>query len=123
MDKITKLSQAIRLGSTFRPQCERHLYHHGKQASCALGAAAEAVGLVDWDDWTDCIIGPRPEAVTAAQGALEKRFPELAGMIIGEPPVTPWFGGTDLLRTIVYLNDVAHWSRERISDWLESKGL
>lgn len=43
-DKIKTLSQAIRVGATFRPQCFHSFFDKG--ATCALGAAMEAVGLV-----------------------------------------------------------------------------
>lgn len=48
-DKITKLSQAIRLGATFRPQCVYGYYERG--GSCALGAAAEAIA---GEKYMDC---------------------------------------------------------------------
>lgn len=40
-DKLTKLSAAIRLGSTFRPQCRGRFFQDG--GSCVLGAAYEAI--------------------------------------------------------------------------------
>lgn len=49
MDKIQKLSQAIRLGATFRPQCNGSYFNNGR--SCAIGAAYEAItGLTDVED-------------------------------------------------------------------------
>lgn len=42
-DKIAKLSQAIWLGSTFRPQCKYRFYNKLTETSCVLGAAYEAV--------------------------------------------------------------------------------
>lgn len=46
MDKLKTLSQAIRLGATFRPQCKASYFDNGR--SCAVGAAYEAVtGLSD----------------------------------------------------------------------------
>lgn len=42
--KVLKLSEAIRIGAKKRPQCFGILYQAG--ATCALGAAAEALG---WD--------------------------------------------------------------------------
>lgn len=39
-DKPKTLSQAIRLGATFRPQTRGHIFYDGR--SCAIGAALEA---------------------------------------------------------------------------------
>lgn len=46
--KITKLSQAIRIGAKLRPQGRGQLLYRG--ASCALGAAIEGMGLTPCDD-------------------------------------------------------------------------
>jgi hypothetical protein len=53
MDKITKLSQAIRLGATFHPQCQQSFFRYAShrsrdlgniESSCARGAAWLALG-------------------------------------------------------------------------------
>jgi hypothetical protein len=41
-EEITKLSEAIRIGATKRPQCTGDYFDNG--GSCALGAAWEAMG-------------------------------------------------------------------------------
>jgi hypothetical protein len=104
MDKIRRLSDAIRLGATFRPQCIGHLFRDGK--SCALGAAYEAVN--------NSITGPRKANV------LMRRFPALKEKV--RHPLTS--GITDKLVCVIpSLNDAHRWTRERIADWLESIGL
>jgi len=60
-----KLSEAIRIGARLRPQCRETFFWRG--ASCALGAAAEAIGgytderfPTDWESFfgaPDDIIG------------------------------------------------------------------
>lgn len=92
-DKIKKLSDAIRLGATFRPQCTER-YFKGK-GSCALGAAAEAVGI-------SSPIG----------GKLYARFPELHCVELN---------GRALWSKITQLNDSGS-TREQIADWLASIG-
>lgn len=94
MDKITKLSQAIRLGSTFRPQAFGGLYVAG--GSCALGAAAEALHI-------KC-----GSLSSKAAKAIIKRFPKV--------PFTT-------LQLVIQLNDRMRLSREQIADWLENQGL
>jgi hypothetical protein len=103
-DKIKTLSAAIRLGATFRPQCYGSMFEHGK--SCALGAAAEALGIPTHSS-REFIDGIRP------------RF--------GEPiPVTCPMGGCSFHwnheEVAVHLNDDHMWTREQIADWLEGQG-
>lgn len=99
-DKLTKLSQAIRLGATFRPQCTGAYFLHQMEdpkdiRSCAVGAAFEAVtGRTDIKN-------------TEEVNELYKRF-GMACMPIHEQ--------------IVKANDYGV-SRETIACWLESKGL
>ena len=98
MDKITKLSDAIRLGATFRPQCKVMLFNRGK--SCALGAAAEALGYT----WAE---------------ELKARFPDL-----GRPMKHPMGERARNLWDIISdLNDNHDWTREQISSWLAAQGL
>ncbi len=98
-DKIKKLSDAIRLGATFRPQCFSEFFAEG--GSCALGAAKEAVGAIH-------------------PFCLSERFPALAYNV--EHPVTASRFKCDLYHTITNLNDVFGWTRERIADWVASIG-
>ena len=92
-DKIKTLSQAIRLGATFRPQCTGGFFEDGK--SCALGAAIEA------------LTGVNTEPDISVQGFLLDRFPAVQ----------------EVLFEIPIMNDRHGWSRESIADWLEAQGL
>jgi hypothetical protein len=114
-DKIKTLSDAMLLGSTFRKQSYTAFYNYGR--SCALGAAAEAIGIN--------IVDPD----TSITDTLHKRFP-----ILTEPQDDPivcpakrcrytkdCFSAIDYI--VVHLNDDHHWKRERIAAWLQTKGL
>jgi hypothetical protein len=97
-DKITKLSQAIRLGATFRPQCRGLLFTHkfGDVRSCAMGAAWEAItGTAEYVD------------LVKAKRILMKRF-----------DVTD-----SCIEDIQERNDQLGQTREQIADWLEAQGL
>lgn len=97
-DKIKTLSQAIRLGATFRPQCRFSLFLDGK--SCALGAAFEALtGVGDTD-------GYMKADVQSAGTLFQQRF--------GSPN---W-----LLKEVEARNDSGS-TREDVAAWLESQGL
>ena len=103
-----KLSEAIRLGSLLQPQ-GRGGYETNK--SCALQAAAQAVGIpgfsVPWDE-------------------LRQEFPILS--VVVPPPdqagCQPWSSTLGLIDIIWRLNDGTPenkpWSRERIADWVET---
>lgn len=98
MDKLTKLSQAIRLGATFRPQCVRASGTVGKngelESTCALGAAMEAIG-----------VSPLDTSILPLDALA--RF-----------KLEPFVCGAIILR-----NDLLGWTREQIADWLEQQGL
>ncbi len=93
-DKFKKLSQAIRLGATFHPQCITYYRvkdMEGKTiATCALGAAMEA-------------LGPR----SVGKSNIMERFPEISNNLCDE---------------IIKRNDRLYQTREQIADWLESQG-
>lgn len=94
-DKIKKLSQAIRLGATFRPQCWGSYFalKDGKiTESCAIGAAGEA------------LFGE-----SAAQPLLGGAVMERLGL------------SQNIIRQVVCLNDTGD-TREQIADWLEAQG-
>ena len=95
MDKIKKLSQAIRLGATFRPQCTGEF--SDSVGTCALGAAMEAVGL---------------EPKMCYYKELRRRFPVLGNS----------YWSFTLAGKITRLNDNGQ-TREQIADWLEAQGL
>lgn len=93
-DKIKTLSQAIRLGATFRPQSRECYFHHhadGSVSSCALGAAIEAVTGHTIDN----------------MDIIRQRFEV----------------GARLENEIVNMNDKQGMTREAIADLLESQGL
>jgi len=94
MDKISKLSQAIRLGATFRPQCRRS-YFDKDGGSCAVGAAYEVV--TGKSDPLDGTVGT----------VLNKRFDLPDGV----------------LSKVIFKNDHMGMTREQIADCLEEAGL
>ena len=93
-DKIKTLSQAIRLGATFHPQCFYSFHQYDPydsskiEGTCALGAASDAVGI--------------------EPNRLRKRFPEVSGNIFYD---------------IIRMNDTEKKTREQIATWLEEQGL
>jgi len=93
-------SEAIRLGSMLKPQGKGLLSSFPDHAkTCAMGAAAEAVGV------TEC-----------AHYSLGNIFPVLKEEIShpeqeGIKCKVSW--------AIWQLNDMYDWSRERIADWVE----
>lgn len=98
------LSEAIRLGAMLKPQGFRSMASYASShATCALGAAADALGL-------------------ACGTALDLRYPWLSKRIEGCD-----VGGTHrcreietLLETVWHLNDQHRWTREQIADWVET---
>ncbi len=95
MDKITSLSQAIRLGSTFYPQCKNYYVNYENKvikATCSLGAAGLAVNI---------------DAGKIDLEAIEKRFPDIP---------------RGILSSVISLNDFNDKSYEEIVIWLEKQG-
>lgn len=94
--KITKLSDAIRIGSALRPQCTGAMFKGG--GSCALGAAYEALFGYPGDE---------PESDVGRLYRIKERvlvpFDAFSGI------------GT-------YRNDNG-WTREAVADWLEALGF
>jgi hypothetical protein len=102
-----KLSEAIRLGSALRKQAFDAYFVDSR--SCAIGAAAEAMG---------CAYGDRPSA-----HMLLHHFPAL--LYTSTYPCGCNFedqqGLVSLVETIIiHLNDRHHWTRERIATWIET---
>lgn len=91
--KITKLSEAIRIGARLRPQCVGEYFMDGR--SCAYGAAWEAMGRLPYEKM--------PAAVTQVCEELGFYVP------------------LDVAVKVYSLND-SGWTRERIADWLEGAG-
>lgn len=110
MDTLT-LSDAILKGATLRPQ-GRAAYFSPNEfdivASCALGAAFEAV------------TGRREHLFdTTIIGTLEEHWPSLDQDIVH--PISHFH--RPLWDVITDLNDLAGWSREQIAAWLKEKDL
>lgn len=93
--KVFKLSEAIRVGAKLRPQCFGFLFRDG--ASCALGAAYEALGGIPIDG-------------DASDPAYCKIYDQLEGRF-----------GSDICYEAHDRNDRGA-SREAVADWLESEG-
>lgn len=103
-----KLSEAIRLGAMLRPQqAFRTLFDPETGASCALGAAAEAMGLLDTTQW-NAFVG-------TGKGPPEWKW-------IAERPYRRCPVGCarrdDVQELVIHLNNVHRWTRERIADWV-----
>ena len=93
------LSEAIRLGATLGPQT-RHFSIASGGASCALGAAARAIGLI------------RTDYQSLTYDTLQRAFPVFQGD-----------SGWRLMRNITELNDLLYLSREEIADWIVENGF
>lgn len=93
-----KLSEAIRIGAKFRPQCTGDMFVGG--GSCALGAAFEA--LTGRTDYYSSDVLP-----------ITRYWPSL-GREGGFPG--------ELMNEITDRNDSGEYTREQIADWLEAQG-
>lgn len=98
------LSEAIRMGAMLKPQAIGGGSYFG---SCALRAAAEAVGIKD--------IPPN----VLDYYALKRQFPILRKSVIA-PIGTVDAGDKEQLCTVIFvLNDIDKWTREQIAAWVE----
>lgn len=101
MDKITKLSQAIRLGATFRPQQISHITNAERTTSCALMAAYEAVFGISPKEFCDY---PIPTFIDLRDRlGIDKN--------------------SGVFCRVMNMNNHEHMSREAIADTLEAEGL
>lgn len=104
-----KLSEAIRLGAMLRP------HGHGailrRNATCALGAALEAVGLLtDWEQASR-------NNPFGNWDAWWKNVPFSA--VLWAKATHPLHGAEQpISNIIVSLNDSHGWTREAIADWV-----
>jgi hypothetical protein len=101
-----KLSDAIRLGARLRPtQAFWVTFERKLNATCALGAAADAVGILD----------------TEVRNGYTGKAPEEWRPIVIQRATCPdcheEFRQVD--SCIIHLNNEEHWTRERIADWVE----
>lgn len=94
------LSEAIRLGALLKPQ-GHHGYFDGG-ATCALGAAADALGRLD-----DLCIGRFLECQEWPVLSVRAVHP------LSQLRQSVW-------ATITEINDLDGWTREEIADWVES---
>lgn len=109
-----KLSDAILLGSTMRPQI------HGRLSdgvgTCAMGAAFDGVGILDVImsyrfEWKDLIESQFP-------GAYSDR--KYSCPCEGSARRTECSALRSLTWMVVHLNDDHFWTRERIASWVAS---
>lgn len=100
-----KLSEAILLGSTLRPQIKGYLFADGR--SCALGAAGEAVGA-------------EPKDCQASWEFIRNAWPWSQVLSFRCPacwrPRETW----RVLDLIVHLNDFHSWTRHCTAAWVAS---
>lgn len=100
-----RLSEAIRLGATIRPQAMG--FYFVADASCAIGAACEAVGIGEFIDTPSLV------------NAFGKYWFEV-GQRLPCPECGKVFDkDKSRARTITHLNDDHMWTRERIADFVE----
>lgn len=98
-----RLSEAIRLGATMKPQSFGGGPHRNG-GSCAIGAATDAIGL---PENAACRDYPMPWL---------RLFDELRRV---ECPACKTLLGDSMIGPIPHLNDDHRWSRERIADFVE----
>lgn len=122
-----KLSEAMREGAQIRGQCSGVYFGNFGSLdylSCAIGAVIEGAGLMT------PIIDANEVAGSLVSQALPGEWPEIhEGTICPDDGNCPHAGGerlskyrSSLLNVILHLNDDHKWTREKIADWLESKG-
>jgi hypothetical protein len=100
-----RLSEAIRLGAALRGQAFGFGYSEFKQRTCAVGAAAEAVGLYKIDAEGRCV--QTDVDIFAALPML--KVPTIC-------PLCRYRGATG--NVMAHLNDWHRWTREAIADWV-----
>ena len=119
-DKILKLSDALKLGATFRPQIKQRYFKDG--GSCAMGAILETIGLEykENDEGIDLVY-------------IVERL-DLKGWrhLLKQPTECPACHckhnyypdcNESVYSIIVVLNNLHNWTREQIADWLRSINL
>lgn len=123
MQKLTRhlasFSDAIRLGATLRPQAFDWYVmgmSDGRKASCALGAAAEAI--------TGVLYGLAEDEIRLTGDpvwVLSNTYPYTVRKRLACPASSCEHFCDDLLRAASHLNDTHHWTRERIADFVETE--
>lgn len=108
MTDTMELSEAIRVGAERRPrQAFRVLYDAATDATCALGAAADAIGILDTSQSNAWL--PGTKAPKAWRWATQLATCPACGD-------TCWSG--EVQSVIIHLNNTHCWTRERIADWV-----
>jgi len=117
---MMRLSEAIRLGAALKPQAQGWVV--GMDATCALGAAMDAMGLLGQGrPASPDEIGTqneRGETITAWSMVLD--VPDDWKPLLWRDMACPecHIGGGNLMAVIPHLNDWHKWSRERIAEWV-----
>lgn len=102
-----RLSEAMRLGTMMREkQAFYTLFDPHKNATCALGAAAEAIGILDTTQFNNYIPGARAPREWQRLDEVTARCPACDF-------------SDDVQECIFHLNNHHRWTRERIADWVE----
>jgi hypothetical protein len=100
---VVTLGDAIRKGAALRPQARYALLSTLNNGTCAIGAAADAVGYL------------KKLLATEDYGPLQKRWPVLTRQV--KHPVRRELA---LLQSIVHnLNDQYTWTREEIAGFVD----
>lgn len=99
-----KLSEAILLGSKIRPQGFEDYYDYAAGATCALGAAMEAIGIQPKDMCLEEIWIAWPTTIVMSNN--RQTMP----------------GVQTLMDEIEYRNDTLRQTREEIAAWLAREG-
>ena len=100
-----KLSEAILLGSTLRPQTRGYLFADGR--SCALGAAGEAIGA-------------EPKDCPSLLEVIRNEWPWTQVLSFRCPACWRPKGTLKALRLITHLNDFHNWTRQCTAAWIAS---
>lgn len=113
---MMKLSDAIRLGALLRPQAFGRLFDADERATCALGAAYEAIGELDRFLEIDA------DPTAASMELLEPAFKVLTAWGTGQFVTCPGPQQVQMQlgAAITTLNDHHKWTREQIADWVET---
>jgi hypothetical protein len=102
-----KLSEAIRLGALLRHQAFGSYFSN--EGSCALGAAAEAIG---------CTVRLKEHAVALT---LRSSFPLYDSPVAIICPDCQNSYESCVSEIVAHFNDEHYWTRERIADWVETR--
>lgn len=114
-----KFSEAIRKGAAMRPaQAFYVLFDRATNGTCAIGAAADAIGLLDTTHYNRFLDGQKPPQdwrwirdrvatcpACAADSRMWVEFDTIPTILTVQP-------------VIRHLNNEHRWTREQIADWV-----